>query len=357
MKNLLILIAAMIIVFSGCEKTTTVPPVIPKEFEFFKNVEVGSQPSKIYYDSETKKFHIFCLGKDLNFNEQFDTGDENPSWWALNEDDIENPIKEKEFDFGYMGFPFRPCFDLKERLLFISQNGKILSYNINNFTLVDANIGSYAASAISKIGDTLFISINPVKSERGYVIIYNYKTREELKKINSGINVRQSVYYETNKKKILAILSEGTGNNDVELQFIELRKDSIYPLTVFKEIGKTGNYIERYVNLLAVVMNGSNEVIIIDLSNIAVKKTINTGTTGFDGPREAVFLSSSELLITTYSGDVRLIDINAESIKKIFPVDSKAEGICIKKDEYMLVSNISNTDYSANNIISIFKGK
>lgn len=357
MKKLLILFAAIIIVFSACEKTITDPPYIPKEFEFFKNVVVGSQPSKIYYDNQTKNFHIFCLGIDANYNGQFDAGDENPSWWVINEDDIENPIMKQEFNFGYMGFPFRPCFDLNDRLLFISQNGKILSYNIDDFSLVDGNVGSYDASAISKIGDTLFLSIIPGPSERGYVILYNYKTRKEIGKINSGINTRQTIYYEINKKKMLAILSEGSGNDDVELQFLELRKDSIYPFIVFKNIGKTGNYLERYVNLLAVVMNFSNEVIIIDLSNLAVKKTINTGTSGFDGPREASFVSSSELLVTTYTGDVRFIDINSETIKKIFPVASKAEGICIKRDEYMLVSNISNPNYSANNIISIFKGK
>ena len=357
MKSLLYLITALIVVLSGCD-TTPIPPAEPPEYEFSMSVEVGSQPAKIYFDNMTGFFHIFCLGKDVDFDGNKDAEDENPSWWIINKNDLSNPQKKMEFDFGFIGFPFRPHFDLDDRTLFISQSGEIKQYNIDNFDLMSTDIGDYYASAITKEGDTLFLSTTPEYGKPGKVIIYNYKNKQVAASITAGLNVQQTLYYELNGKKMLAILSEGVGNQDAMLQFVELKSTGAEVVKTFDGIGNGGNFITLIGCKLFLSLNISNEIMEFNLNNFSVVKTFSTGTSGFNGPREVAIVNSfSELYVTTYNGDVRVFNTNTGLLKKTYLVDSKAEGIYLLNDEMFLVCNISNTDYTANNKVSIFLAK
>lgn len=357
MKSLLYLLIAIIVVLSACD-TSPIPPTEPPEYEFSKNFEVGSQPSKIYYDDATGLFHVFCLGKDVDFDGIKDAEDENPSWWVINKNDLSNPEKKMEFDFGFMGFPFRPNFDIFDRTLFISQSGEIKQYNIDNFDLMSTEIGDYFASAITKVGDTLFLSTTPEYGKPGKVIIYNYKNNQEAAIITAGLNVQQTLCYELNGKKFLTILSEGLGNQDAMLQFVELKSTGAEVIKTFDGIGSGGNFITIQGGKLFLLLNISNEIMEFNLSNFSIVKTFSTGTAGFNGPREAVIVNSySELYVTTYNGDVRVFNTNTGFLKKTYTVDSKAEGLYLLNDEMLLICNISNSDYTANNKVSIFLKK
>ncbi|ROL57530.1 hypothetical protein D9V86_12240 [Bacteroidetes/Chlorobi group bacterium ChocPot_Mid] len=357
MKSIINLLFAISMVLSACE-TTPLPTTEPTEYEFFKNVEVGSQPAKIFYDEAKGLFHIICLGKDVDFDGIKDTDDENPSWWIINKNDLSNPQKMLEFDFGYMGFPFRPCFDWNERSFFISQSGEIKQYNIDNFNLVSTGIGNYYASAISKDGDTLYLSINQENGKPGRVIIYNYKNKQEISSITAGLNVQQVLNYQLNGKKMLAVMSEGLGNQDAMLQFVELKITGAEVVKKFENIGKYANFMTMAGGKLFLILNGSHEIWEYNLNDYSITKTFSSGTSGFNGPREAVIQNSyEELYVTTYNGDVRVFDTKTGALKKTYPVDSKAEGMYLLKDEVFLVCNISNADYSANNKVSIFRAK
>jgi len=352
----LFLLTALLIILSGCDSSFDPGWVNPIEFEFLKNVEVGKQPSKIYYDEATHTFHVFCLGVDLNWDGIKDAGDENPSWWIIDKNDTDIPQKKMEFNFGSMGLPFRPAVDFDEGLLFISQDGKIKTYNMNNYSFIE-DVGDYWADAISKIGDFLFLSMNPIQNDNGEVLVYNYKTNEEFGKIQGGLYTKQTVYYESGGKKILAIVSEGLGNGDAMLQFAELKQNSLELVRTYSGLGNYGNFLAYNGNQLAYILNGSHEIMLINPNDFSVTQTINTGTDAFNGPREAVFNSTSELLVSTYNKDFRLINLNSGNVKEIYPVVSKAEGLCLVKDELLLVCNISNVDYTPGNVISVFQIK
>jgi len=344
------------VLFTACE-TTPIPPAEPPEYEFLTNVEVGSQPAKIYYDASKSQFHVFCLGTDIDYDTEKDPEDENPSWWVINKNDLSNPQKKMEFDFGFLGFPFRPCFDLDDRILFISQKGQIKRYDIDNFIRIADNIGDYYAPppAITKQGDTLFLSTTPSSSNPGKLVIYNLRKKEEVGRIDAGFSIQQTIYYELNGKKMLAIMSEGHGNQDAMLQFVELKSTGAETVKKFENIGNYANFISMIGGKLFLLLNGSNEIMEFNLNNLAIVKTFSTGTSGFDGPREAVIVNSfDELYVTSYNGDVRVFDTNTGILKKTYPVDSKAEGLFLLENEMFLVCNISNANYTANNKVSIF---
>ncbi|MFH1049492.1 MAG: hypothetical protein V1779_01020 [bacterium] len=355
MKSLLYLLFAVIVVLSSCDKTTPITPVVPSEYEFSENIEVGSQPAKIYYDNTTGLFHVFCLGKDVDYDGFKDADDENPSWWVINKNDLSNPQMKMEFDFGFMGFPFRPHFDLKDRTLFISQSGKTKMYDIDNFSLISDDIGDYYASAISRKGDTLFISTNPEFGTSGKVIIYNYIAKQEVGSITGGLSVQQTLYYELNGKKMLAILSEGLGNQDAMLLFTELKSTGAEIVKTFEGIGNWGNYITMIGGKLYLILNLSHKIMEFNLNNFTITKTFSTETSGYNGPREAVIVNTyDELYVTTYNGDVRVFNTKTGALKKTYQVDSKAEGMYLLSDEMFLVCNITQGVSTANNLVSVF---
>ncbi len=357
MKSLLELLFAIIVVLSACD-TTPIPPAEPPEYEFSMNVEVGSQPAKIYFDNTTGLFHVFCLGKDVDFDGIKDAEDENPSWWVINKNELNNPQKKMEFDFDYMGFPFRPCFDAKDRKLYISQSGRLKEYDIDNFSLISDNSVDNLTSAISKAGDTLFLSVKHESNVYGRLNFYNIRTRKIDESLDVGLNLQQTQYFELNEKKYIAFICEGMGNRDAAISFAELSEARVKMVKSFWEIGNIANYMTIIGGRLFLIFNGSHEIWEINLNDFSVVKTFSTATSGFNGPREAVILNSyDELYVTTYNGDVRVFDTNTGALKKTYSVDSKAEGLCFYKDEMFLVCNISNSDYTANNKVSIFLEK
>lgn len=359
-KKLSVLLAAIGIVFilNACkENTTSTLPIEVKEFEFLQNIEVGKQPAEIYFDEQKNLFHIFCLGADLNFNGEKDAGDENPSWWIFNKNDLTKATKVLDFDFGYMGFPFRPYFDIDNRQLIFSQNGKLKEYSIDDYSLISDNLSDYFASSVWKDGDILFLSISTGYTTPGYIIAYNTKTKVVIDSIGSGINVQQILGYTINGEKNFVVISEGTGSNDALLQFLTFNNNKFNLVKSFENIGNNANKMTILNNILALTLNGSNTVLIIDLNNLNIVNDIDIQTTGLSGPREVAFDGFGNIFVSTYNNDVRQFNYTTGEFIKTFEVDSKAEGISIIPNELMLICNISKSDYSANNIISIFTAK
>lgn len=359
-KKLSVLLAVLGIAFiiNACkENSVTTLPIEAKNFEFLQNVEVGSQPAEIFYDEETHLFNIFCLGVDLNYNNIKDAGDENPSWWVIDKNNITKATKVMDFDFGTIGFPFRPFIDYNNRYILLSQNEKIKKYNLDDYSLMSDNIADFKASAIYKNNDILFLSISTGYTTPGYLIAYDTKTRTVLDSIEAGINVQQILNYQKNGKSQMVILSEGMGNNDALLQFVEFINGKFNLIKKIDSIGNFANKMTISKNLLAVTLNGSNKILLINLDNFSKISDFDTQTTGYDGPREAVFDGFGNIYVTTYSGDIRKFDYTNGELIEILSVDSKAEGVSIIPNELMLVCNISKPDYSVNNLVSVFRTK
>jgi hypothetical protein len=99
----------------------------------------------------------------------------------------------------------------------------------------------------------------------------------------------------------------------------------------------------------------SHQIKIIDANTHEVK-TLYTGTKGYNGPRESV-VKGDYLYVTTYAGDIRVFDLRTGVLVSIFPAKDgvKCEGLTFIDDNTFAVAEVSNADYSSNNIVSIFQ--
>ncbi len=163
----------------------------------------------------------------------------------------------------------------------------------------------------------------------------------------------QTLPYKTSTNNSgLVILNEGSFGTDNSTLTIAEANNGNFDLTDIN-IGNGGNHIEQNGDRIAVTVNGSNKILIIDLNTKVILNTIDVGTTGFDGPRETRFLSGNIIAVTTYLGDVRIFNINDGKMISSYKVHGKAEGMSAD-DNYLFVANSNNKDYSADSIISVF---
>jgi hypothetical protein len=112
---------------------------------------------------------------------------------------------------------------------------------------------------------------------------------------------------------------------------------------------------------LVVTLNGSHEVVAIQIDGAWTPIIrASTGTTGFDGPRES-FLNDDVgpwIMVTTYKGDVRLIDENGVIVDSI-DVGGKAESIIAGRlggfdgKRIAFVTVPYNPDYSASKNVAV----
>ncbi|MGA2296769.1 MAG: hypothetical protein ABSG15_04385, partial [FCB group bacterium] len=175
---------------------------------------------EVYYDNNKLLLHVFCGGYDANFNGTKDSGDENPSWWTI-------PIYSDtatmvhEFEFGTIGFPFRPAIlwgnGQSENKIYISHLGRIRCFSMDSFKLIDDTVANDSAWALSCDNDYLYISMRT--NDSGFVIRFDYKNKKPVDTIPAFKNVGQTLPYVTSTNiHGLAILDEGTfGQNDSKL--------------------------------------------------------------------------------------------------------------------------------------------
>jgi len=291
---------------------------------FKEKVEVGLQPLAVNFDSKTNLYHIFCNGDDKNYNGKIDEGDTPPSWWTLKYDN-NNLIKTKvkEFTNGYFQFPLRVDFldanDFSDRLVYIpfadetdanfkvTKSGYIQSLSLDDFEVVDDNVCGFKGEAVASYGPHLLIPKNPADGSEGEVIVFNLAIKKPLQTIKAGKMVQEAqAFSDANGKLRLAAFSLGSfGADSSILHIAEVPHTQDFTFTDFK-IGKTPNHLAINKGKVVVTLNGSHEVLFKDITKLEVAPTIfKTGTTGFNGPRETVFLEAYNIfLTTTYNGEL-----------------------------------------------------
>lgn len=100
-----------------------------------------------------------------------------------------------------------------------------------------------------------------------------------------------------------------------------------------------------------VTLNGSHEVVGLNLDDWKVAGRFSTGTSGFDGPRETMIYRDSFLVVSTYAGDIRMF--SSPTQYKSFAVGGKAEGITGVGDK-VFVASIFAPDYSPDSAVVVF---
>ncbi len=354
MKNLLAILLISLFVFSCSDDNSTSPEPL-KKFVLSNEIEVGSQPAEIYYDKSSGIYHIFCLGKDVNYNGVKDAEDENPSWWIVYKTNLDLAIKRIEFDFGNMGFPFRPFIDFDNDRLYISQNNSLKIYDLNTSELITQIDLSYNANSISVDGNILYLSITKSFDSPGAVESYDLNTFEKISSTTCGFYVSQNLIFSKDNNKYLAVISQGNGSNNSILDIFKINNGNFAKIKSFDSLGNFANHIFLNDDELFVTMNGSHKIYVIDLDAFTIKNTINTTTDGYNGPREVAILNDQYLFTTTYNKEVIVFNKNTGMKLDSYSVNGKTEGLAFGDDsKQLLVAEINDENYSPINKVAVF---
>jgi hypothetical protein len=315
----------------------------------FNYAKVGKQPSKIVYSKSNDTYNIFCLGQDANFNGEFDAGDEKPSWWTIKgQGSIAITKKVFEFEMGDLKFPTKLAYDSEIDVVYIPHKGRISSYDVLNYTLIEESVAEVDAISVDLAGPHLMFSVRNDGST-DQVEVFDRENSNILQKIDAGENVLEAKYFQNSGAFGIAFLNEGTfGQKDASIMYGQLPHTQTPTL---KEviIGSTGNDIKYSEGTIAAVANGSHQVTLINYETDEVI-TLPTGTSGFNGPRNLAEVNNA-LLVTTYDGDIR--SLSSVGVSKILKIKNKVEDIFVDFNrQFIMATVINNNDYSPSNEVA-----
>ena len=149
-----------------------------------------------------------------------------------------------------------------------------------------------------------------------------------------------------------------------EVPYPELVYVEYHPNLFENKLGNVANHILHEVDeygdgITAVTMNGSHEVVFLDLNldQPEISFRVPTGTKGFDGPRASAVAPCvpvdyrGALLVTTYSGEVLFLANEQVVVRK--GIGGKGEGIAVLKDTVFIANAFKTSTYNPASTVAI----
>lgn len=312
-------------------------------------IEVGQQPVAIFPIGNV--VHVFHSQVDANFNGTQDEGDSPASWWTLNPV-TRQVLAKKEFEWGGIGFPFRPYIDAETKTIYLSQTGRILALSLETQEVVEDVVASYAASGIAVDGDIVYASVRPNYTDPGFLMRYDRQTQQETK-TTVGVNPQQVVRFASDSQEGVLVLCEGGfGTGSAPSALYKQFADGTTVETAL-ELGGTGNHIVVQGNYAFVSMNGSSEIKIVDIANWEVVNSIAVATGVGDGPREVAVLDG-DIFVSTYAGDVRRYSATTGALKATLKTTGKPEGIAVVGNSLWIANAYQAGSFTVSNVIDVW---
>lgn len=314
-------------------------------------ISVPPQPLAVLFDGDG--LHILCSEVDNNFNGIQDAGDTPASWVRIPARnftfDFQNP-QTLRFAWGEgFGFPARPAFDSSGRTLYLVQRSRIRSFDtrtqtIRRDTLLLADslarstfgtTGTISALSVDGAAGRLFVSLRGRSTSA--VVEVDIATSRVITRYPAGVFVQQTIPYTTSTgRKGVAILNEGAFGTNTSTLMLARSPQEITSLT----IGNTGNHLLRVGDEIVATMNGSHELKVINLNDERIVRTIPTGTSGFDGPRETAYIHLfNQVAVTAYDGKVRFFNFATGATRGTVNTNSKSEGLALLPNNTIFVAD------------------
>lgn len=334
-------------------------------FEHYYDATVGRQPLLIIPDGSWT-VHVICGGYDANFNGIKDPGDEAPSYWKSGipvilsfpgEKKISG-VSEKvmDFDFGFIGFPFRPAVfkdDHNELNVLFPQNGSIKILNLNTGTYGNFLVGINAV-ALSEHNGKLFIT-QRLSNEKSRILVCT-TGKEITDTIVTVPNASQTIAFESGGNSFLAVLIDGTGQNDAGIIVYKIEEATHFLINSALGLGSTGNHINYSDGKIFATMNATHEIVELEMPSCKLLERIKLPTSGWDGPREFDMPSPETNIgfIPSYNSKVYTYDIVNNKIDDSLDTHGKAE-FAQQVSDYLLVANAFQKDgYEPDTTITMF---
>lgn len=313
-------------------------------------IEVGQQPVEIFPIGNV--VHVFHSQIDANFDGIQDEGDIPASWWTLNPT-THQVLAKKEFEWGGIGFPFRPYVDADAKMMYLSHLGRIRGFSLETQEVVEDTVALYAARGVAVDGNIVYASLAPNYTDPGFLMRYDKTTKQETQS-TVGVNPQQIVRFATsdNQEGVLVLCEGGFGAGSTPSTLHKQFADGTMAGDAL-ELGGTGNHILVQGNYAFVTMNGSNEIKVVDIANWEITNSIAIAAGAGNGPREAAVLGG-DIFVSTYEGDVRRYSVTTGLLQATFKTTGKPEGIAIVGNSLWIANAYEAGSFSASNIIDVW---
>lgn len=327
----------------------------PQNAHAQQQITVARQPVTII--PLGSRIHILSNRVDVNFNGRQDEGDSAAAWTVLDAGTL-RPV-------GFVRLPWesvnmqRPAVDAQAGILYISRGGRISSFNMSTQQVLRDTVALLSGSALTFVPvlQSLLVSIRPNFTDPGRVVVLNLATGTTTATYQAGANVQQTLAYATRSGELgVAVLSEGNfgrPNSTVQLLTINPQTGATTASTTLL-VGDTGNHLLLRGDTLIVTSNGSHELHLIDLNRRAIVRTISTGTSGFNGPREAV-VDGDIVYVSTFSNDVRRFRLSTGApVNPILQPQGRPEGLALVGSRLFVANAFLPSMFTSGSTVAVF---
>lgn len=315
----------------------------------FSQSPLPTSPQPVAIIADRLWAHVLTRAVDVNFNGTQDAGDTVAVWHRFNQDGLDN---------GSFAFPWtnvyasRPAIDTVNELMYVIVGDSLYALNTAFMVPLVREGWSEGGVALSLMNDTtLLVSTRKGYTDPGVVrFVHAFTGAPMSMQIDAGVNVQMTK--PLNDSTVL-VLSEGNfGAADGTLALAQ-RNGTTWTSTVLCT-GGTPNHFVVDGNTAYVVMNGSHEVVIVNLETRSITSRISTGTSGYDGPREAA-IHGGRLFVTTFTGNVLVIDVASASIVGRITVDAKPEALAVINGKLWVTRTYVAGGYAAERNVNIYE--
>ncbi len=304
--------------------------------------------------------YILCGGVDANFNGQQDSGDIQPAVvvsWSEPGGVFSLGIT---LPWGPLSFPVRAASVIGREgaTFYVPRIDRLTRFTLFREQPEDTLL-PVGVQAVSRVGDTLLVS-RRTGTDEGEVWILFPDGRVDTVRVHACPNIQQ-VLWDARRQQLIVLCEGVFGNTNATVHFLpraDASQDVIVP------VGDTGNFLLLEGDTLLVVSNGSHELYVLDPTTHLSHRfpPLSTGTSGYGGPREALLLTlpngQRTVLVSTYSRDVRWIDLATGAVLQILPLSGLAEGMALRRlgDTLELwVTQPFTPAYSPDSSVAIFR--
>jgi YVTN family beta-propeller protein len=188
-------------------------------------------------------------------------------------------------------------------------------------------------------------------SSLGFLHVIERSSGERILMAPAGIRPIESAFITRGRQGAYGLYVLSEGDDAPTLAHVAFAEDLLRGDT----LGSGANHLLILANEqeAAVTMNGSHTLVRVDLQAGTVIDRMSTGTTGFDGPREAIELVGGiepGFAVTTYAGDVRLME--SGTTYRVEPTGGKSEGI-VRVGNLLYIANPFTPDYGPDSTVVI----
>lgn len=312
-------------------------------------------PSAVFFDDGFA--HVLCARLDTDYDDETDTGDVSASWLVIDPATL-SIVRSQQFEWKDVKVT-RSGSSLESDVLDLVIGKEVVRYQTTTLTpLGSLYTGKIYGLDASQDLKTLWMSERPSFTEPGNVIEFNVDSKQSTI-IPVGVNPQQVSYHQTatGLEQVLLICEELFGKANGTFSIIDLKTTPRAQKII--EVGDTPNYFITDGDTAYVVVNGSHSVVIIDLVKHEKIGMINTGTSGFDGPREAAVWfdptsKSKMLLVSTFDEEIRFFNLQTREHIKSIKLDAKPEGIAVRGNDLWVTQTFRKDSYEAASDIVIY---